>query len=137
MFLNIECHRLFLRRTRFLQCTWSSGSRHVSFELSPVHSFTSSNHSLCCLPRDLSPSNLPCQMVFVRVPFAFTTCPNHERHHTSQRLAQCTLWFRHWLIMLKVIHWIHFRVVALNSVSRQVTWHGHHMEVTNGWILQC
>ena len=37
----------------FLQASRSSGSLHISFQLSPVHSFTSSNHCLAGLPRDL------------------------------------------------------------------------------------
>ena len=34
------------RLTRFLQVTQSYGSLHISFQLSTVHSFTSSNHCL-------------------------------------------------------------------------------------------
>ena len=36
-----------------------------------------SNHCLAGLPRDLSPSTLPYNMVFARVPFTLTTCPDH------------------------------------------------------------
>ena len=77
----------------FLQATRSSGSLHFSFQLSPVHSVTSSIHCLAGLPRDLFPqlklttwcllrfpSLSPCvqtyNMVFAKVPFALTTCPN-------------------------------------------------------------
>ena len=73
--LNLKSRRQFSilgvkRLACFLQATRSSGSLHISFKLSPVHSFTSPNHCLAGLPRHLFPSTLPCKMVFVRVPFA-------------------------------------------------------------------
>ena len=69
--MTLDSHRL----THFLQAKRSSGSLDICFELSPVHSFTSSNHCLAGLPCDLLTSTLPCNMVlFARVPFALTTC---------------------------------------------------------------
>ena len=65
------------RLIRFLLATRSSGSFHISFKLSPVHSFMSSNHCFASLTRDLFTSTLLCKMVFASVPFAITTCPNH------------------------------------------------------------
>ena len=41
------------RQSHFLQAARSSGSLPISFELSRVHSFTSSKHCLADLPRDL------------------------------------------------------------------------------------
>ena len=70
--MNREYHCL----TRVLQTTRSSGSVHISFEPSPVHSFTLSNHGLAGLPIDLSPSNVPCKIVFVMQSSPFA-CPNY------------------------------------------------------------
>ena len=52
-------------------------SLHISFELSPVHSFTWFNHCLAGLPRAHVHKTFPRNMIFGSVPFACTTCPNH------------------------------------------------------------
>ena len=80
----------------FLQATWSSGSLHISIELSHVHSFISSSHCLADLPRDLFPSTLYCKIVFGRVPFALTTCPNHStciQTPATCHTSECALGF--------------------------------------------
>ena len=60
----------------FLQATRSSGSLHISIELSPVNSFTSSNHCNAGQPRDLSPQLYPARLCSC-VAFTLTTCPNY------------------------------------------------------------
>ena len=45
--------------------------------ISHVHSFISSNHCLAGLSRDLLPSSLPYNTVFVKAPFALNTRPTH------------------------------------------------------------
>ena len=56
--LNLESHGLFntTRPTQCLQATRSAGSLHISFKLTTVCFFTSSNHCLAALPRDIFPS---------------------------------------------------------------------------------
>ena len=51
---------------RWHWATRSSGSLHISFKLSPVHSFTSSNHCHAGLPLDLLPST--CQDYSMNIP---------------------------------------------------------------------
>ena len=63
------------RQSHFLQAARSSGSLPISFELSRVHSFTSSKHCLADLPRDLFLSALLSKTVFPRAPFTLTTWP--------------------------------------------------------------
>ena len=65
---------------------WFSGSLHISFKLSPIHSFTSSNHCLAGLLRDIFLST--CKMMFARVPFVVTACPNYLSLNDFQRWLQ-------------------------------------------------
>ena len=65
-----------------LQATRSSGSLHISFELSPAHSFTSSNVPNTILVASLvifspQPRLHPVRLCLPWVPVALTACPNH------------------------------------------------------------
>ena len=74
------------RLTRLLQDTSAPPPPrlHMSFNLSSVRSFTSSNHCLAGLPLYMFPSTLPCRMVFARVPFALTTRGSMIHRHTTR-----------------------------------------------------